>query len=81
MKKWLRGIRGAVRMGLIWAAQWALAGLFIEAFVDPNGSLVDMWPQTLAIPGFLVGVLFSAVLQIVGYATRERLPAGAGPEG
>lgn len=81
MKKSLTGIRGAVIMGMIWGAQWGLAGLFIEAFVDPKGALVDMWPQTLAIPGFLVGVVFSAVLQTVGYATRERLPAGARSKG
>ena len=29
MKHWLRRIRGAVGMGLTWAAGWALAGVLI----------------------------------------------------
>jgi hypothetical protein len=49
MKKWLRRILGAVGMGLTWAAGWAL---------------VDVWPTALAIPGFLGGAVFSAVLRI-----------------
>jgi len=53
MKKWLRRIRGAVGMGLTWAAGWALVGVLIELFMDPNRSLVDVWPTALAIPGFL----------------------------
>ena len=77
MKQTLASIRDAGRMGLIWGAQWGLAGGFIEAFIDPRGALVDMWPQTLAIPGFVVGVLFSAALQLGGYAKRDRLPASA----
>ncbi len=81
MMKSLTGIRGAVVMGLIWAAQWGLAGGFIEAFIDPRGELVDMWPQTLAIPGFLLGVAFSAALQMIRYASRDRIPAGAGSNG
>ncbi len=58
MKKWLRRIHGADGMGLTWAAGWALVGVLIELLVDPNGSLVDMWVQTLAIPGFLGGAVF-----------------------
>ncbi len=58
MKKWLRRIRGAVGMGLTWAAGWALVGVLIELFADPSGSLVDMWVQTLAILGFLGGAVF-----------------------
>ena len=64
MKKWLRRIRGAVGMGLTWAAGWALVGVLIELFIDPMGSLVDVWPTALAIPGFLGGAVFSAVLQV-----------------
>jgi hypothetical protein len=45
MKKWLRRIRGAVGMGLIWAAGWALVGVLIELFIDPNGSLVERVPR------------------------------------
>jgi hypothetical protein len=41
----------------------------MEAFVDPHGAILDMWPQTLAIVGFVGGVVFSAVL---GIAERRR---------
>ena len=64
MKKWLRRIRGAVGMGLTWAAGWALVGVLIGLFIDQMGSLVDIWPTALAIPGFLGGAVFSAVLRI-----------------
>lgn len=66
MKRWFRRIRGALGMGLIWGAGWGiLVGGFMEAFVDPTGALVDIWPTALAIPGFLGGVVFSTVLGIV----------------
>jgi hypothetical protein len=64
MQKWLRRIRGAVGMGLTWAAGWALVGVLTELFIDPMGSLVDVWPTALTIPGFLGGAVFSAVLQV-----------------
>jgi hypothetical protein len=64
MKKWLRRIRGAVGMGLTWAAGWALVGVLIELLMDPMGSLVDVWVTALAIPGFLGDAVFSTVLRI-----------------
>jgi hypothetical protein len=69
MKKWLRRIRGAVGMGLTWAAGWALVGVLIELIIEilpalPMGSLVDDWVGALAVPGFLGGLVFSAVLWI-----------------
>lgn len=70
MTKWLRRIRGAVGMGLTWAVGWAIiGGGIMEGIVDPHGKILDMWPQTLAIPGFLLGVVFSVVLSI---AERRR---------
>ena len=63
MTKWLRRIRGAVLMGVTWALAWGIiGGLIMEGIVDPDGRILDMWPQTLAIPGFLGGVVFSVVL-------------------
>jgi hypothetical protein len=70
VQKWLRRIRGAVGMGLTWAAGWALVGVLIELFIDPMGSLVDVWPTALAIPGFLGGAVFSAVLQVAESRSR-----------
>ncbi|MEX2154706.1 MAG: hypothetical protein WD825_15295 [Gemmatimonadaceae bacterium] len=70
MQTWLKRIRGAVGMGLIWAVAWAIVGGGVmEAFVDPNGAILDMWPQTLGIAGFLGGAAFSIVF---GVAARRR---------
>ena len=63
MKSWLRRLRGAVGMGLTWAIAWAVVGGGImEGIVDPHGRILDMWPQTLAIPGFIGGVVFAGML-------------------
>jgi hypothetical protein len=52
-------------MGLTWAVGWAIVGGGVmEGIVDPDGKILDMWPQTLAIPAFLGGVVFSVVLRI-----------------
>ncbi|MEZ4588911.1 MAG: hypothetical protein R2909_21270 [Gemmatimonadales bacterium] len=59
-------MRGALGMGLVWALGWAIVGgAVMEGIVDPHGRILDMWPQTLAIPGFLGGVVFSLLLSIV----------------
>lgn len=66
MKKWLRRICGAVVMGLTWAAIWAilsvligtitvsLTGYSLENHIDPLAAL--------AMPGFIVGVVFYTVI-------------------
>ena len=75
MTGWRR-LRGALGTGLIWAAGGAGVGGLIELLdnVLPGGlamaSAVDMWPQTLAIPSFIGGVLFATVLGIA--AGRRR---------
>jgi hypothetical protein len=74
MKNWLRRMRGALGMGLTWAAGWALVGMFIELITEfvPgwNGALVDIWPMTLAVPALFGGMVFSAVLVIAGGRRR-----------
>lgn len=74
MKEWLRRIRGAVGLGLTWAAGWALVGFGIEVvhnvWPNPLGSLVDIWPAALAYPAFLGGLVFSMVLGIAGRRRR-----------
>jgi hypothetical protein len=63
IKNWLKRIRGALGVGVSWALGWALiGGTLMEGIFDPHGEILDMWPQTLAIPGFLLGVVFSVVL-------------------
>jgi hypothetical protein len=75
MRKLLRRIRGAVGMGVTWAAGWGFVGGMIELIYNlwpgfPLGPVIDIWPIVLAIPGFLSGVVFSVVLGIA--AGRRR---------
>ena len=78
MKKWSRRIRGAVGMGLTWAVGWAFAGLLIgvaSALLpglpwDAFFRVFDAPLPALAIPGFVGGVLFAAVLGIAGRRRR-----------
>lgn len=80
MNNWLRRIRGAVGMGLTWAAGWALAGVLIGVTSMllpglPWDSFVEVFDAplpALAIPGFFGGVFFSAVLGIAGRRRRFR---------
>jgi len=63
MGNWARRLRGTIGMGLTWALGWAvIGGGVMEGIFDPDGKLLDMWPQTLAIPGFIGGVVFSGLL-------------------
>ena len=65
MKKWLRLLRAALGMGLIWGLMWGLVGGFVmEAIVDPHGKIGDMWPPFFAMLGFAGGALFSVMLWI-----------------
>jgi hypothetical protein len=71
MTRWLRRIRAAVGMGLIWGVAWAIVGgAVMEGIVDPHGKILDMWPQTLAIPGFLCGAVFSGLLGLAASGRR-----------
>jgi hypothetical protein len=69
MRKWLRRIRAAVTMGLLWAVPWAAIALLIGMVVDPDESMDEMWFLIGADPGFLGGVIFSIVLAV---AERRR---------
>lgn len=70
MKRWPRRVRGALLMGLTWAVVWAPAAVLLGLIVDPDGSMDEMWVAIGAYPGFLGGVVFSAVLAIVGRRRR-----------
>lgn len=65
MKKWVRRIRGATGMGLAWAVVWVPAAVLVGLIVDRDGSMDEMWPAIGPYPGFLSGVVFSAVLGLV----------------
>ena len=78
MQKWLRRVRGAVGMGLTWAAAWAIFGLMIGVVSkitpflpwDSFFEVFDAPLPALAVPGFFGGVLFSIVLGIAGRGRR-----------
>ena len=64
MSGWLRRIRGAVGMGLTWAAAWFAAGLALLLIVGPDAADVP-FPLGFGALGFLSGVAFSGVLGVV----------------
>lgn len=75
---WLRRIRGAIGMGLTWAAVWMVGGLLIGVSSkllpglpwDSFFEVFDAPLPALAIPGFVAGALFSVVLGIAGRRRR-----------
>ena len=64
MKKWLRRIRGAIGMGLTWAAAWGAAGMLVTlGFLLVTGRRPDApFPLMFGAFGFVAGVIFSGVL-------------------
>jgi len=80
LKKWLRRIRGAVGMGLTWAAGWALGGILIGVASillpslpwDVFFEVFDAPLPAMAVPGFFAGMFFSTVLGIAGRRRRFR---------
>ena len=71
MNNWLRNIRDAVGMGLIWAVAWAPVGVLIGAIVDPNESMDEPWLMVGILPGFLCGVLFVVMLRLAEDSGRR----------
>lgn len=80
-------IRGVAVMAAAWALIWAFPGGVIEAmdnvFPSAHGFTrrIDMWIQTLAIPGLIGGVVFSGLLAMSGPRRRLAelsLPRSAG---
>lgn len=68
MNRWLRRIRGAIGMGLTWAAAWFGAGMILLlGLVLVTGSTgADVpYPLGFGFFGFVAGVTFSGVLGLV----------------
>ena len=67
MKKWLRRVRGAIGMGLTWAAAWGGAGVIMMlGFLLASGDRPDApFPLLFGAFGFVAGVIFSGVLGLV----------------
>ena len=53
VSQWGRRLRGALMMGLVWAAVWAPAAVLLGLVLDPDGSADEPWPLIGAFPGFL----------------------------
>ena len=62
MRTWLGRIRRAGLLALGWAVVWAPLGVLLGMIMDPDGSMDEPWLAVGAYPGFLCGVVFSAVL-------------------
>jgi len=60
MQKWLRRIRGAIGMGVTWAAAWSAVGLVPRWLFGVNTDAP--LPLVFGVFGFLAGVTFSGVL-------------------
>ena len=70
MKKWMSGIRGTILMLGLWVIGWGLGFGGIMELFDPDGKIQDVWPTLLAIPGFIGGIVFSALLLIAERGRR-----------
>lgn len=72
MREWLRRIRGAIGMGLTWAAGWAPIGAVVGAVLHvvlPGtpvglGTVVALNASTFAVLGLVGGTIFATVLRL-----------------
>ncbi len=61
MKKWLKRIRGALGIGVTWAAVWGGVGAILTPFFSATVFVVAL---SFAQMGFIGGVIFSTLLGI-----------------
>ena len=62
MRNWLRRIRGAIGMGLIWAAAWAAAGMVPRWVFGFNADVP--FPLVFGVLGFIAGIIFAGLLAL-----------------
>ena len=73
MKKWLRRFRGALGMGVAWAAAWGGVGALLALLgflglpfgAPPLGWFVVLCAFSFGVAGFMAGAFFSTVLWIL----------------
>jgi hypothetical protein len=73
MKEWLRRIRGALGMGLVWGLAWFGAGmaLMLTLLLTTGSTGADVpYPLGFGALGFVAGVTFSGVLGVLGGRRR-----------
>ena len=67
----LKGIGGAIGLGLAWFLAGAFIGLMVfEGLIDPDGRIADIWPAVLGYPGFFGGVLFFTLTRMLERGRR-----------
>ena len=72
MKTWLRRLRGAIGMGLIWGAVWSVAGALLARVPGVSSDLP--FALLFAPLGFVSGVIFSGIIAgIEGGRTYDRI--------
>lgn len=66
MADWMKRVRGALGIGLTWAAVWGGAGVIVTlGFVVRTGSRPDApFPLLFSLAGFVAGLLFSGALSV-----------------
>lgn len=69
MKKWLRRIRGAIGIGVTWAAGWAPIGAVVGwitgvALGFPLAGIATNYAVLFGVLGFVGGTMFSTVVRI-----------------
>ncbi len=69
MRKWMRRIRGAVGLGLTWAAAWFGGGAIVGLLFGGGFATIIPVSVVFAVMGFIGGAAFSGVL---GIAERRR---------
>ena len=62
MGKWLRRIRGALGMGVIWAIAWGAVGLVPRWLLGFNPDAP--FPIIFGVLGFCAGIIFSGILAL-----------------
>ena len=62
MRKWLRRIRGAIGIGLTWAAAWGVVGMVPRWLFGFNTDVP--FPLVFGVLGFIAGVIFSGLLML-----------------
>lgn len=69
MKNWMRRIRGAVGVGVVWGVAWLGVGLVLLLIVGFGAADVP-FPLFFGFLGFLAGATFSGILGILGRRRR-----------
>ena len=63
MRRWLQRIRGAIGIGVIWAAAWSVAGMVPRWLFGFNADVP--FPLVFGALGFIAGVTFSGLLVLI----------------